>query len=203
MSFINTIVFDIGNVLLNWDPRHVYRNVFESEEKMEWFLTDVCSSSWNEEQDRGRSWADAEAEAISRHPEQENNIKLFRARWSEMIPTAIEGTVSLKSRLINADILQYAITNFATDTWKEAQELYPFLTEFEGIVVSGDEKLLKPDPAIYKILFDRYGVDPSSAVFIDDKMDNVEAAKKTGMTGIHFQTPQQLERDLKALGFSF
>jgi len=197
---ISTVVFDFGGVLLEWDPRHLYRKIFADPTEMEWFLTEVCHGAWNLEQDRGRPWAEAEAEAIARHPAYEPHIRAYRARWQEMVPGPIGGTVSVLERLAAADVPLYAITNFAADTLRESRERFAFFSHFRGVIVSGEVGLLKPDPAIFQCLADRHRIDFGSAVFIDDVAANVAGARAQGMAAIHFSSPRDLEQQLVALG---
>jgi 2-haloacid dehalogenase len=195
-------VFDLGKVLLEWDPRHLYRSVFPDAAEMERFLADVTHGEWNIEQDRGRSWPEAEAEAIARAPQYEREIRLYRSRWHEMQPHAIAGTVDVLEALHAAAVPLYAITNWASDTFRETLPRYAFFERFRGIVVSGDERLLKPDPAVFELFGSRYGVALQDCVFIDDSPKNVAGADAVGMTGVHFTTPEALRASLKALGFA-
>ncbi len=199
---VDTVVFDIGQVLLEWDPRHLYRTIFADPADMEWFLAEVCHPTWNLEQDRGRPWPEAEAEAISRHPAYATEIQAYRARWNEMVPRDIPGTVAILRALQRADIPLYAITNFAADTFKEAQRRFPYLAEFRGVIVSGEVGLLKPDPAIYNRLADTYDLDLRRCVFIDDSRPNVEAAQRLGMAAIHFTGPEDSSARLQEMGFA-
>ncbi len=198
---LTTVVFDIGMVLLDWDPRHLYRKIFTDHGEMEWFLANVCTFEWNVAQDQGRPWPEAEAEAIARFPKYAVEIRAFRARWHEMVPGPIAGTVEILDRLAASSIPLYAITNFASDTLRESRARHPFFEHFHGIVVSGDLGLLKPDPAIYHRLAADYGLDLAHCVFIDDTDRNVAAARAVGMTALHFTTPRQLAKDLVVLGF--
>ena len=197
----NTVVFDVGMVLLEWDPRHLYRTIFADPVEMEWFLANVCTAEWNMAQDEGRSWPEAEAEAIARFPVYEPQIRAFRARWQEMVPHAIAGTVAILEKLAAAGVPLFAITNFAGDTFRESRLRHPFFDHFHGIVVSGDLGLLKPDPAIYHRLAKDYGIDLHRCVFIDDLERNVAAARAVGMQALVFTNPEKLSTDLKALGF--
>jgi 2-haloacid dehalogenase len=196
------VVFDIGNVLIHWDPRRIYRTLFETEAEIDDFLTRVLPPEWNLEQDRGRSWKDAEDIQIALFPGYAHAIRAFRARWIETVPHAISGTVAILAQLKAGGVPLYAITNFASDTLVEAKRLYPFLaTSFIDMVVSGDEKLIKPDPAIYKVLLKRQNLLAEDCVFIDDSMKNVEAAAKLGFHALHFTTPEAFAADLRAHGF--
>jgi 2-haloacid dehalogenase len=197
------VVFDIGNVLLHWDVRELYRKLFADPAAMEDFLTRVLPPEWNLEQDRGRPWDEAEAERIALFPEHEAAIRAFRARWRETIPGDIPGTVAILARLKSRGVPLYAITNFAADTFLEAQARFPFLADsFIDAVVSGRERLLKPDPAIYRVLLDRQGLAAQDCVFIDDSGRNVETAAALGFHARLFTTPEQFAEDLRELGFA-
>lgn len=198
---LTTVVFDVGMVLLAWDPRHLYRQIFDDPVEMEWFLANVCTLEWNLAQDGGRSWPDAEAEVIAHFPAYTTQIRAFRARWQEMVPGAIVGTVTILEKLAEARVPLYAITNFASDTFLESRARHPFFEHFHGIVVSGETGLLKPDAAIYHRLASDFGVDLESCVFIDDVDRNVAGAEAVGMHALLFTGPDQLAKDLVALGF--
>jgi len=167
---------------------------------MESFLATVCTVEWNERQDAGRSFADAVAELAPRHPDKVELIEAFGRRFDEMIPGAIEGTVEIVADLKRAGVRRYALTNFSAETFPLQRQRFPFLSWFDGIVVSGEEGVIKPDPRIYRILLDRYRIEPDEAVFIDDNPGNAAAATALGIHGIHFRSPGQLRRELEALG---
>jgi 2-haloacid dehalogenase len=195
------VVFDLGGVLLQWNPRHLYRKLFAGDEAaMESFLATVCTVEWNERQDAGRSFADAVAELAPRHPDKIELIEAFGRRFDEMIPGAIEGTVEIVADLKRAGVRRYALSNFSAETFPPQRQRFPFLSWFDGIVVSGEEGVIKPDPRIYRILLDRYRIEPDEAVFIDDNPGNAAAATALGIHGIHFRSPGQLRRELEALG---
>ncbi|WP_342359797.1 HAD family phosphatase [Terrarubrum flagellatum] len=194
-------VFDIGNVLVEWDPRHLYRKMFDDHGEMERFLANVCTNEWNLEQDRGRSFADAIAALTPDFPHYADHIRAYDDRWPEMIPGAIEDSVDMLMTLRAKCPRVFAITNFNQDKFKLAQARFPFLTIFDDVVVSGDERLLKPDPAIYEVLFKRQNVKPSDCAFVDDSEKNVLAARALGMHAIHFRSPQQARAEFRALGF--
>jgi 2-haloacid dehalogenase len=191
------VVFDLGMVLIAWDPRHLYRKVFADEAKMEWFLAEVCSPAWNLEQDKGRSWSEAISEAVSRHPTWEHEIRLYRSRWMEMVPGAIEGSVSIMEELNARGVPLYAITNWNGETFRETRGRFPFLSLFRDIVVSGDEGLLKPEPAIFHLLARRNGLELAHTIFIDDSLKNVKGAEAVGMKGHHFTSPEGLRSALQ------
>lgn len=178
-------VFDIGNVLIRWDPRNLYRKMMDAP-TMERFLDVVCTGAWNLEQDRGRPWAEAEDEAIARHPSEAANIRAFRVRWNEMLNGAIEENVAVLRDIQAAGYPVYAITNFAADTFEEAQALFPFLRTFDGLICSGREGLIKPDVAIFDLFVQRFGLAPQHCVFIDDSAANIAGAQKVGLRTIHY-----------------
>lgn len=197
----SAIVFDVGNVLIQWDMSLLYGKIFDEQAAMEAFLTETDLFGWNLEQDRGRTWQEAEAELIPRFPHYEAQIRAFRDRWHEMVPGAIEETVDLKAQLKSLDVPLYAITNFAADTFAETQERFPTLKDFIDIVISGDEKLVKPDPAIYRVLLERNALKAEDCLFIDDSLPNVEGARSVGMMAHHFKGPEGLRDELRQLGF--
>lgn len=197
-----TLVFDIGNVLIGWDPRNLYRRLFADPARMEWFLTEVCNHEWNLEQDRGRLFGEAVLERIAAFPQFEAEIRAYDERWPDMISGPIPGSVRLLEAVRGEGRPNYAITNFSHEKFALAQEMFGFLRGFDGIVVSGDEKVVKPDPAIYRILIERHGLDPSDCIFIDDSPANVAGAGLVGMRGVRFTSPERLLRDLAAAGYA-
>ena len=194
------VVFDLGMVLIEWDPRHLYRKVFDDPDRMEWFLAEVCHGAWNVEQDRGRAWEAAIADAISRHPAWEKEIRLFRERWMEMVPGAIDGSVQILEELHRNGTPLFAITNWNGETFRETRARFGFLSLFRDIVVSGDEGIIKPDPAIFAMLCDRNHLVASECLFIDDSVRNVHGAEAAGWQALHFTTPGKLRSDLGARG---
>jgi 2-haloacid dehalogenase len=200
-STIDTIIFDLGGVLIDWNPRHLYRKIFKTEEEIDWFLKNVCTSEWNEQQDAGRSFEEATSELIEKFPEHSLAIEAWYGRWQETINGAILETVDLLDSIKQQKKHRlYALTNWSAETFPWALDNFEFLHWFDGIVVSGVEKTRKPFPDFYKILFDRYQVDPARALFIDDNRDNIVGGKALGLRTIHFQSPQQLKAELLALG---
>jgi 2-haloacid dehalogenase len=194
------VVFDIGNVLIHWDPRALYRKMFSSEDEVEWFLGHVCTADWNLEQDRGRSFEDAIAEATSRHPGHAEAIAAYHHRWHETVIGPIEGTVAILAELKAQGTPLYAITNWHQDKFRETRARFSFLDSFRDIVVSGDERLVKPDPAIYRLLLERNGLEASSCLFIDDSPKNVAGAEAVGMKAHHFTGPETLRAELMRAG---
>ncbi|MGL4323816.1 MAG: HAD family hydrolase [Beijerinckiaceae bacterium] len=195
-------VFDIGNVLLDWNPRYLYRKIFSDGERMEWFLTHVCTNAWNLEQDRGRSFPDAVKLLSAEHPDWAAEISAFDLRWPETVSGAIHDSVAVLEKLRRDCSKVYAITNFNDEKFALAQKHYPFLTVFDDIVVSATEKMLKPAPEIYHTLLHRNGVKAEECVFIDDSEKNVLGARAVGMHAIHFTSARQMADELRAFGFS-
>lgn len=201
---IQTIIFDFGGVLIDWNPRYLYRQIFEDEERMEYFLSQVCSPYWNEEQDGGRSLVEATTLLVEKYPEWEKEIRAFYGRWEEMLGGAIEGTVEILRKLhAGGNYRLVGLTNWSAETFPVALERFDFLQLFEGILVSGVEKLKKPDPKIYELLLNRYNIDGATAIFIDDNLRNVKAARASGIPSIHFQSVAQLEGELTAINVHF
>jgi 2-haloacid dehalogenase len=195
------VVFDFGGVLLNWNPRHLYRKLFAGDEAaMESFLANVCTPAWNERQDAGRSFADAVAELLPRHPDKAALIAAFGQRFDEMIAGPIDGTVEILAELKRTGVPRYGLTNFSAETFGPQRQRFEFLSWFDGIVVSGEEGVIKPDPRIFRILLERYRIAPEEAVFIDDSPGNAAAAVALGIHGIHFRSPELLRRELASLG---
>lgn len=184
---IDTVIFDLGNVLIAWEPRRLYRQLIDDEAQMEWFLREVCSSAWNEQQDAGRPWSEATALLRDQFPQHAELIDAYHLRWEETLVGPIEETVALLAALKARGVRLLALTNWSQETFPVARQRYPFLQWFEGIVVSGEEGLIKPDPRIYQRLLDRYAVDPARALYIDDSARNVAAAEALGMQGFWFR----------------
>ena len=197
---VDTVVFDLGGVVVDWNPRYLYRKIFPTEAEVEGFLDKVCTMAWNVEQDRGRPWAEAIRQLQGRFPQFSQEIDAYRSRWPEMLAGDLPESVAILSRLRAEPVRLLALTNWSAETCPMARERCPFLQWFEGIVVSGEEGLIKPDPAIFRRLCERYGVTPARAVFIDDSARNVEAAQALGFHGIHFTGTASLREGLQALG---
>lgn len=194
---INTIIFDLGAVLIDWHPFHLYKTIFSDEAEMKAFIDNICTNHWNEEQDGGRTLAEGTEILVKQFPEHEENIRAYYGRWIEMLNGPIDGTVEIFRRLKDSGEYKiYALTNWSYETFPIAQEKYDFLNWFDGVVVSGTERMRKPQPEFYQILLDRYNVKPEEAVFIDDNFRNIEAGRKLGIDSIHFTSPEELETEL-------
>jgi len=195
-----TVVFDLGGVLIDWDPRHLYRKLIPDEEEMERFLDDVCTHDWNVRQDAGRSIADAVAERVALFPGHAPLIEAYYERWQEMVPGAIDGTVEILAELKAIGTPLYALTNFSRETFPRVRERFDFFDWFEGILVSGRVGVIKPDRRIYTLFYSTLAIDPSEALFIDDRQDNVDGAKAAGMDAVQFSSPERLRTDLRERG---
>jgi 2-haloacid dehalogenase len=195
---INTIIFDLGGVLIDWNPKYVFnKQYFESEEKRKFFFSSICTNEWNEEQDAGKSIVDATQELIMQFPDWEKPIRDFYGRWTDMLGGPIQETVELFRQIkSNNKYKTYALTNWQVGLFDIALVRYDFLHWFDGRVVSGEEKTRKPFPEFYQRLLTRYDVKPSTALFIDDNLRNVKAAEDLGIQSIHVQSPAQLANEL-------
>jgi 2-haloacid dehalogenase len=197
----STVIFDLGGVLIDWNPRHLFRKMFGDDVAgMEHFLAHVCNDAWNNQQDAGRGFAEAVAIAKAHHPDHARYIDAYWHRWIETLNGPIDPTVTILEELHARQVPLYALTNWAAETFKLARPLFPFLDRFDGIVVSGEEKMAKPDPRIFRILLDRYRIAPGTAVYIDDNKHNVEAAARLGLYAIHFTGAPALRAELERLG---
>ena len=195
------VVFDLGGVLIDWNPRYLYRQLFDGDDAaMERFLAEVTSPEWNVQQDAGRPWAEAIESLTREHPEQAALIAAYRDRWLETLGKAIAPTVTLLDELRRAGVRLLALSNWSAETFPLARPRYPFLDWFEGIVISGEVRIAKPDSRVYRYLLDRYKLDPATTVFIDDSEANVLAAQEMGMIGIRFEDGGALRLALADLG---
>lgn len=191
------VVFDIGGVILDWNPRHLYRKLFDGDAaQMEWFLAHVCTAAWNAEQDRGRTWADAVAALATQHPEHAGLIAAYAERWDEMVAGPIAGTLDLIAALAGRGVPLYGLSNFSFEKFPSMRRRYPVFDAFLGIVVSGEIGMIKPEPAIYRHFLARFGLDAADCLFVDDQPANVEAAIAEGMQGVVFTGPDALRQRL-------
>ncbi len=198
---IQTIIFDLGAVLIDWNPHYLYRQLFTEEAEMHHFLENICTPAWNEEQDGGRSIQEATEILLTQYPDHAENIRAFYGRWPEMLGGPITGTVEIFKELkASGKYKCYALTNWSAETYPIAVERYDFLNWFDGVVVSGTEKDRKPFPSFYQTLLSRYQVNPAEALFIDDNLRNVKAAEALGIQSIHFTSPEALRAELVSRG---
>jgi 2-haloacid dehalogenase len=200
-TVIDTIIFDLGGVLLDWNPLYVYdEHYFESPEKRDYFFSHVCTGNWNEEQDAGKPISDATQELVAKFPGWEQPIRDFYGRWTEMLRGPIPETVEILKKLKQSGRYKlYALTNWQAELFQIALVRHSFLYWFDGRLVSGVEKTRKPFPEFYHLLLSRYEINAARAIFIDDNLRNVAAGEAVGIRGIHFQSPAQLKKELAQL----
>ncbi|HET7744379.1 MAG TPA: HAD family phosphatase [Gaiellaceae bacterium] len=195
-----TVVFDLGGVLVDWDPRYLYRQLFDDPDEMESFLAEVTTADWNAHQDAGRPWAEAVELLVAEHPERRELIEAFHRRWPEMLAGEVEGTVEVLAELHGTGVRLLALSNWSTEMFPFALARFDFLGWFEGIVISGDVGVNKPDPRIFEHLVEHFRVEPADAVFIDDSPANVEAATALGFRSILFTDAAALRLELMRFG---
>jgi len=202
MTEIQHIVFDIGRVLLHWDPELPYLDLIPDAKRRRWFLETVCSPAWNAEQDRGRDWAEAEALLIAEFPEEQDLIRAYRARWHDMVPHAHDDVVDVLNRLIDDGHDVTMLTNFNDQTFTEVRARFPFLDRPRGVTVSGEVRLLKPEPEIYSRHAASFALKPSAILFTDDSPANVAAAEAAGWNAVLFRDAERLKADLREHGIA-
>src|SRR4029078_686451 len=198
---ISAIIFDLGGVLIDWNPNYVFDKMFDSEEKKKHFFENICTPDWNEKQDAGRSIKEATEELLVKHPDWKEYIEAYYGRWREMLGGPIHDTVEIFKQLKQTGRYKiYALTNWSAETFPIALELYEFLHWFDGRLVSGEEKMRKPFPEFYQLMLDRFELTPEETLFIDDSLRNEQAARAIGLKTLHFKSPAQLKEDLMELG---
>jgi 2-haloacid dehalogenase len=197
---IDTVVFDLGGVLVDWNPRHLYRKLLPDEAAVERFLAEVTTLEWNARLDAGYPFAQGVAELVAAHPDQADLIAAYHLRWPEMLGEPFLGTVAIMRELKAAGLRIYALSNWSAETFPVTRGRFPFIDEMDGILISGDVQVGKPDPAIFRHLIDRFGLKPDTTVFIDDWDRNVASARGLGIRAIRFVSSDQLRRDLSAMG---
>jgi 2-haloacid dehalogenase len=200
-SAISAVVFDLGGVLIDWDPRYLYRQLFDGDEAgMERFLAEVCTPAWNAEQDAGRPWTEAVELLVQEYPQERERIEAYHARWEEMLGGAIDETVEVLRELQDRPVRLFALSNWSAETFPIARRRYPFLGWFDGIVISGEVGICKPDERVFRHLITRHAIEPETTVFVDDSNVNVEAARGLGMMAIPFTGGRELREELVQLG---
>jgi 2-haloacid dehalogenase len=196
---IQSIIFDFGAVLMQWDPRRLFRQYFPSDEAIEAFMQEVNFHDWNIEQDRGRHTTEAVALLVAQYPQYTEQLHAYDEHWLETIVGPIQGTVDILERLYTTGMPLYGLTNWSADKFPLVRAKYPFFKRFRDIIISGEEKLIKPDPALFQVTLRRIGRPAQDCLLIDDSLPNVQAARQLGMAAIQFQSPEQLERELNLL----
>ena len=189
-------LFDLGGVFFDWNPDHFYKNVFENIEEREFFLAEVCNDQWNVQQDAGRSIAEAELELIPKFPHYEKEIKMYYKNHRKMIRGVFEESVDILKKLKDKNYDCYVLSNWSAETFAGMTDDYPFLKLFDGLLISGEDKLMKPDSAIYELAKNRFNLNPEETVFIDDKLENIEAAQGLNFKTIHLTDPKNIEIEI-------
>lgn len=197
MTQIKNIVFDFGGVLVDWNPRYLYDKYFGDAEQSQWLLDNICLYSWNLQMDGGKPFAEGVKELQAEHPEWAEAIAIYHTRWVEMMGGEVAGTADVLRSAKAAGYKIYGLTNWSAETFPMIRDTYPVFQEFDGIVVSGEEHLLKPDAAIYRCLLERYALRAEESLFIDDNRDNVAAARAIGMEAVRFENAEQLVQVLE------
>jgi 2-haloacid dehalogenase len=198
---IDAVIFDLGGVLIDWNPSYVFDKMFEDEEQKKHFFENICTSDWNEKQDAGRSLKEAIEELVAKHPEWKKYIEAYYGRWEEMLGGPIDGTVEILRQLKQTGNYKlYALTNWSAELFPIALERYDFLHWFDGRVVSGEEKMRKPFPEFYQLILERFLLNIEETLFIDDNVRNAKAAEAMGLKTIIFESPTQLKEELINLG---
>ena len=190
-------LFDLGGVFFDWDPDHFYKNVFENIEEREFFLAEVCNDHWNVQQDAGRSIAEAELELIPKFPHYEKEIKMYYKNHRKMIRGVFEESIDILKKLKDKNYDCYVLSNWSAETFEGMTDDYPFLKLFDGLLISGEDKLIKPDHAIYQLARDRFNLNPEETVFIDDKLENIQAAQEMNFKTIHLTDPNIIKTEIK------
>lgn len=196
---IKNVIFDLGGVLVDWNPEYLYKKVFaNNKEKMNFFLKNVCNHDWNIQQDAGRTFEEGTQILLKKYPEYKTEIRVFYHRWEEMLIGSIKGTELILKELHRSNkVSLYALTNWSAETFPIAKRRFEFLNLFEGIIVSGEEYTRKPFQKIYELTLQRFQLNAADCVFIDDSLENIIAAQKMGIYGIHFNNPEQLKSELQ------
>lgn len=200
VSMIKNIVFDFGAVLVDWNRHYLYDDVFDSYDKAQWFIDNIVNDEWNIKMDGGKPFKENIAELVALHPEWKKEIELYDPGWWRMMGKTLPGMKDLLHTLKSKGYPLYGLTNWSAEKFPMVRSTYQIFSLLDGIVVSGEEKLLKPDPAIYKVLLDRYFLNPSETIFIDDNIKNVEGARNVGMQAYHFKSPEALYDYFKEIG---
>ena len=201
---IKNIIFDFGGVVMDWNPRYFFKDYFNDDEKMEYFLKNIATDEWNIEQDRGRSLADRTDFQVEKHPEWEKELRAYYDNWTMMLKSDIPENVEILRKLEHSKYELFGLTNWSAETFPFALENYDFFKIFKDkIVVSGAEKMIKPDPEIWNVLLERYQIKAEESVFIDDNFKNIETKKKLGFICVHIKENTDLKKELRNLGVEF
>jgi len=197
---VRAVLFDLGGVLVDWNPRHLYCRLFTDEEAMESFLATVCTQAWNEQQDAGRPFCEGVELLVARHPQHADEIRAYDARWGEMLKGAVEESVAILGELRARGVPLFALTNWSAEKFPLARARFAFLEWFDGILVSGEERLKKPDPRIYRLAVERFELEPAETLYVDDAEANIAAAALLGFKTHRFVEPPALRNLLVSCG---
>ncbi len=202
MTALDAVIFDVGNVLYDWDIRYLYEKLIPDEGRLDWFLSHVVTPEWHFQHDAGRAFAETCPELVAQYPKERDLIELYGPRWLETIGAPVPGMIELATDLADRDVPIYGITNFSDEFWRMFRPTAPVFDRFRDIIVSGEVGLVKPDPDIYRLAIERFAVDPARTLFIDDRAENVEAARAEGFLAHHFMGQDMLMKTLSALDVS-
>lgn len=196
---IRNIIFDFGGVLVDWDPHRLLDNYFCSREKADWFIANICTGEWNAEMDAGKPFAQGIAELSAKHPEWAHEIQLYFDRWIEMIGGEVPGMLQIVKELKAKGYKLYGLTNWSAETFCQVRHKFEVFDQLDGMLVSGEEKMLKPAPEFFQLLVDRFGINPAESLFIDDNQPNVDGAIAFGINAVRFENAETLRKQLITL----
>jgi len=189
-------LFDLGGVFFDWDPNHFFKEIFDTVDETKYFLNEVCNDEWNVKQDAGRTIEEAESELIPKFPQYEREIKMYYKNHRKMIRGTFDLSIKVLEKLKKQNYECFVLSNWSAETFVDMTDDYPFLKLFDGLLISGEDKLMKPDSAIYELAINRFHLIPEETVFIDDKLENIEAANKLYLKTIHLIDPEKIELEI-------
>ena len=189
-------LFDLGGVFFDWDPNHYFKDIFDKVDERKYFLSEVCNDEWNLKQDAGRTIEEAESELIPKFPHYEKQIKMYYKYHRKMLKGIFDESIKVLKKLKKQQYECFVLSNWSAETFIDIPKEFKFMNNFDGLLISGEDKLVKPDPKIYLLAIDRFNLDPQNTVFIDDKLVNINAAKKLGFQTIHLTNPNIIESEI-------
>ena len=189
-------LFDLGGVFFDWNPKYFFKSIFSSNEELNYFLTHVCNNEWNIKQDAGKLIKDAENDLINKFPQYSKEIKMYYSNHRKMIKGTFKSSIDQFLELKTRDYLCYVLSNWSAETFKGMEEDYPFLQSFDGIIISGEVKLAKPDKLIFELAISRFNLEPEETIFIDDNLDNIQTAKSLNFKTIHLINPNRIKEEI-------
>jgi 2-haloacid dehalogenase len=197
---IKAIIFDFGGVLVDWSPHNLYRHYFDQPHEIDRFLKEINFAEWNAQQDKGHPFAQAVAEHSTKFPQYAQLIRAYHERWEDSIVGPIDGTIAILKKVKQLGYPVYGLSNWSAETFPLVREKFKFFDVFDGIVLSGEVKMIKPDPQIFRLLLEKFDLKAQACLFIDDSQINIKVAGDMDFQTVHFQSPAQLEAELSALG---